>query len=121
MKSMASDFIHAIDLGRIVVVDPACREAVEAVNYSMRNLTVFLAQRVPRNFVGAPQYATDLMTHVLFLEMYVDRLVDQAVTRLGPVLPWGVRLRRFWRRFDAWAAAKTAEWHRLEEAEQLDW
>lgn len=111
LRAAASGTIRVLDLGRIVVVDPVCRAALYNAELAMQEVTGFLSQSNPTNFVTAPLYAHDLIALVYNLEVHVEHLVDMAVVRLGPVLPWRVC-------FDMWAAAKIAEWQRLEEGEQ---
>lgn len=117
VRGAASDVIRTVDLGRIVVVDPACAETLNAANLAIQHVALVLSQPRLRNFVEAPLYADHLMELMVWLECHVQYLVDVAVRRLGPVVPLRVRLQRARQRFDRWGDAKIAEWRRLEESE----
>jgi hypothetical protein len=54
----------------------------------------------------------------LLISMIAHQVYSIYHRDMAPGTPRGSRLRRFGRRIDAWAAAKTAEWRRLENGEQ---
>jgi hypothetical protein len=118
LRCAASRLIRALDLGRIVLVDPTCSRVLNSADEQMSRLKSFLGQPNPRNFVRAPLYEKDLVALIADQEASVDHLLSVSATRLGPVPTFGTRLWRFGNRIDAWATAKTAEWRRLEEAER---
>jgi hypothetical protein len=112
-------FVSALELGRIVIVDPRCRQARDEVNLALDPVAAVLGRHDPRNIVEAQLYVSDLQRALHFLDASAGHLVDVSVSQLGPVIPWRVRLRRAGRRIDQWATAKTAEWRAIEEAERL--
>jgi hypothetical protein len=119
LRCAASKLIRALDLGRIVLVDPKCNRALNDADEQMSTLKAFLGgQPSPRNFVYAPLYKNHLVRLINDQEASVDQLLSVSTTRLGPVTTFGTRLWRFGHRIDSWATAKTAEWRRLEEAER---
>jgi hypothetical protein len=115
VRRAASDLVGALDLGRIVVVEPECRKALDAANEAMSPVKRFLGQPNPETFVHLPFYKDHLAGIILNLEARVDHLVDASEYRLGPVVSLGTRLQHVVHRIDA-AAGRAAV--RLAEADR---
>jgi len=82
--------VSALELARIVIVDPHCSQARYEVDRALDPVA-------------------DVLGHP----------VNVSVFRLRSVIPWGVKLRRIGQRIDRWATAKTREWRDLEVADRL--
>jgi hypothetical protein len=115
-RRAASDLVRALGLGRIVVVDPQCRQALDSANEEMSAVKAFLGQPNPKTFVHAPFYKRHLGAIVNNLEASVAHLVDVSESRLGPVVSLETRLRRFQQRLSLSVAQAAA---RLEVAEHV--
>jgi hypothetical protein len=115
VRRAASALIGALNLGRIVVVDPQCRQALDAANEAMSDVKKFLGQPNPETFVHAQFYRKHLAAIIFNVEDSVDHLVDASESRLGPVVSLETRLGRVVRRIDGGAGRAAV---RIEEAER---
>lgn len=112
-------FVSALEVARIVIVEPHCSQARYEVDRALDPVADVLGRPDPRNFTDAMKYAIHLQWQLRALDASVEHLVNVSAYRLGPVIPWGVKRRRIGQRIDRWATAKTKEWRDLEAADRM--
>jgi hypothetical protein len=118
-RHAATELVRTLELARVVIVDPHCSQARYEVDRALDPVADVLGHPDPRNTAEAAKYAVLLQWRLRDLDASVEHLVNVSVFRLGPVIPWGVKLRRIGQRIDRWATAKTREWRDLEVADRL--
>ena len=97
-RSAADNLLRALELARIVVVDPQCRQARDEVSSSHQAVSDLLERGNPSNFIIVELYAADMKEALTALDDSVTHLVDVSEERLGLVVTFGTRLRRAWDR-----------------------
>jgi hypothetical protein len=117
-RRAGTKFVSALELARIVIVDPHCSHARYEVDRALDPVAEVLGRPDPRNFGEAAQYAIHLQWRLRGLDERVEHLVNVSASRLGPVIPWRVKLRYIRQGMAGWAAAKTKEWRDLEAADR---
>jgi hypothetical protein len=93
-RSAADNLLRALELARIVVVDPQCRQARDEVTSAVDAVGNLLARGNPRNFVDVELYLVDIDSALTALDDSVKHLVDVSEDRLGLVVTFGTRIRR---------------------------